>query len=79
MLIPYDRLAADVLAALIEEYVTREGTDYGAREFSLADKVAQVRAQLQRGDAVISFNQETETVTLLCDKDAIQLLREHDA
>jgi uncharacterized protein YheU (UPF0270 family) len=79
MLIPHDKLPADVLQAVIEEFVTREGTDYGAQDYSLADKVAHVKKQLERGDAVISFNQETETVTLLCDRDAIQLLRESDA
>lgn len=65
MLIPWDRLSAEVLDAVIEEYVTREGTDYGPHDYSLADKVAQVRLQLKRGEAVIDFDPDTQTCHLL--------------
>jgi len=65
MLIPWDRLSAEVLDAVIEEYVTREGTEYGPHEYSLADKVAQVRMQLKRGEAVIDFDPDTQTCHLL--------------
>jgi len=44
--------------------VLREGTDYGAREYSLEQKVAQVRAQLERGQARILFDQQSHTVTI---------------
>jgi len=44
--------------------VLREGTDYGEREFSLQQKVAQVREQLERGLARILFDPDTETVTI---------------
>ena len=49
---------------MIESFVLREGTDYGEREHSLEQKVAQVRGQLERGLARILFDPETETVTL---------------
>ncbi len=42
----------------------REGTDYGEREYSLEQKVAQVQAQLERGQARILFDPETNTVTI---------------
>jgi uncharacterized protein len=45
--------------------VLREGTDYGEREYSLEQKVAQVRAQLERGQARILFDPESNTVTLV--------------
>ena len=47
--IPYTRLKADTLQAVIEEFILREGTDYGAHEISLDDKRAQVRHQLDKG------------------------------
>ena len=50
---------------MIESFVLREGTDYGAREYSLEEKVAHVRAQLERGQARILFDPESNTVTLL--------------
>jgi uncharacterized protein len=60
--VPYTDLAAELLHAVIESYVLREGTDYGEREFSLQDKVAHVISQLKRGEAQIVFDPETETV-----------------
>ena len=49
---------------MIESFVLREGTDYGEREFSLEQKVAQVRAQLERGQARIVFDPDSSTVTI---------------
>ena len=49
---------------MIESFVLREGTDYGEREFSLEQKVAQVRAQLERGQARILFDPQSNTVTI---------------
>ena len=46
-----DDLEPDTLRAVIESFVLREGTDYGVRETSLEDKVAQVLKQLRRGEA----------------------------
>jgi uncharacterized protein YheU (UPF0270 family) len=65
MQIPWERLSADVLDAVIEEYVSREGTDYGPDEYSMADKVAQVRLQLKRGIAWIDYDPDTQTCHLL--------------
>jgi hypothetical protein len=50
---------------VIESFVLREGTDYGERELTLEQKVAQVRAQLERGQARILFDPESNTVTLV--------------
>jgi len=57
-------LSPDALAGLIEEYVSREGTDYGHRDISLADKKAQVITQLDSGEVVISYDAETDTTDL---------------
>jgi len=64
VVVPYTELAADLLHAVVESYVLREGTDYGEKEFSLEDKVAHVISQLQRGDAQIVFDPETESVSI---------------
>lgn len=63
--IPPERLSEDILRAVIEEYITREGTDYGHREFTLEQKVEQVRGQLVRGRAILVFDPSTETCTLV--------------
>ncbi len=63
--VPADELSEDALEALIEDFITREGTDYGAVEHSLSQKKSSVRTQLARGDAVIVFDLRTESVTLV--------------
>lgn len=65
MEIPYERLSADTLRGIIENFVLREGTDYGAHEYSLDDKVAAVRRQLEQGEAVIVFNSAEETCDIV--------------
>jgi uncharacterized protein len=63
--IPLSRLDGDVLQAVIEEFITREGTDYGQLDMSLAQKVEQVRRQLQTGQAVIVFDDATESTSIM--------------
>ncbi|HDZ08538.1 YheU family protein [Pseudohongiella sp.] len=65
MEIPWQRLSDEVLDAVIEEFVSREGTEYGAEDYTLAEKVAQVRLQLKRGEAVVDFDPDTETCHLI--------------
>ena len=52
-------LSPEALEGLIEEFVTRDGTDYGLEERTLDDKKAAVRRQLDRGEVVIVFDPET--------------------
>jgi uncharacterized protein len=70
MIIPYNQLSPEALRGLIEDFVTREGTDYGEQDFSLTQKVQQVEAQIIRGDVVVVFDAATETVSLLSRHDA---------
>ena len=44
--IPAERLPSETLSAVIEEYVLREGTDYGVQEISLQSKIKQVQGCL---------------------------------
>ena len=60
-----DDLEPDTLRAVVESFVLREGTDYGAHETSLEAKVAQVLAQLRRGEAQITFDPATESVNVV--------------
>ena len=43
----------------------REGTDYGARDVSHEQKVAQVIRQLERGEAQIMFDPQDSSVTIV--------------
>ena len=62
--IPYDQLSPKALHGVIEEFVTRDGTDYGEVEIPLETKIAQVLAQIKSGKAIIFFDQETESCTI---------------
>lgn len=63
--VPPDALSSEALEGLVEEFVTREGTDYGLREHSLDDKRKSVLAQIARREVVIVFDLESESTTLI--------------
>ena len=65
MEIPYTELSGDALRGVIEEFISREGTDYGHREFSLDDKIAAVMRQLQTREIILTFDAETESCNLV--------------
>lgn len=65
MLIPYQQLDPNTLNNLIEHYVHREGTDYGDTEVNTETKVAQVKAQLKSGEALIVFSELHESVNIV--------------
>jgi uncharacterized protein len=62
--VPYLELDPETLRGLIEEFVTRDGTDYGEREATLESKVAQVKHQLALGEAKIVFDPRTKSVSI---------------
>jgi uncharacterized protein YheU (UPF0270 family) len=65
MIIPVQELSADVLYAVAESYVLREGTDYGAAEVSLETKVQQVIGKLRSGEAVLVYSELYESVNIV--------------
>ncbi|MEQ8954302.1 MAG: YheU family protein [Gammaproteobacteria bacterium] len=64
MEIPFDALSSEALRAIIEEFVTREGTEYGSTDVDLETKVRQVQAQLRRGELGLSYDEETQSCHL---------------
>jgi uncharacterized protein YheU (UPF0270 family) len=65
MIIPYEQISADTLDNIIEAFVLREGTDYGDIEYTLEQKVEQVKQQLAAGEAFIEYSEEHESVTII--------------
>jgi uncharacterized protein YheU (UPF0270 family) len=74
ILVPKEKLSNEALAALIDEFILREGTDYGTREYDLDDKRKQVYAQLNGQHIFILFDPQQENTTLLT-RDQLQRLR----
>jgi uncharacterized protein YheU (UPF0270 family) len=63
--VPYATLNPDTLRALVEEFVTRQGTDYGLREKTLDEKVADVMRQLERKEAKIIYDAKSQTANIV--------------
>ena len=63
--IPLDRVEADILQAMLEDFASRDGTDYGLRELSLEEKVANLQAQLRQGELAVVFDLDSEEWDLL--------------
>ncbi|OIQ25415.1 YheU family protein [uncultured Vibrio sp.] len=64
MIIPWQQIETDTLENLIKEFVLREGTDYGEMEYSLDQKIEQVKSLLKSGDATVVFSELHETVDI---------------
>ena len=64
MQIPHKELYPQTLHKIIEEFVTRNGTDYGAKEASLDSKVKDVLGLLDMGRAQLLFDSDTSSVDI---------------
>jgi uncharacterized protein len=65
IIVPPSELSPDALLGVIQSFVLREGTDYGAQEVSFETKVEQVRRQLERREAEIVYDQNTESIDIV--------------
>jgi len=63
--VPVERLSDEALQGIVDDFILREGTDYGIHETALQTKRDQVMAQIKAGTAVITFDPDTETCTLV--------------
>jgi hypothetical protein len=63
--VPHTGLSPEALRGVVESFVLREGTDYGARDVPFETKVAQVLRQLERGEARIMFDPVTRSVQIM--------------
>ena len=64
-IIPVNRLSPEALRGVIEEFISRDGTDYGAVETSQETKFRQVKHKLETGLAVLIFDDEAGTTNIL--------------
>jgi len=70
IVVPHTELSADALTGVIQSFVLREGTDYGERDVSFDTKVSQVLRQLERREAEIVYDQNTESIDIVVRKPA---------
>ncbi len=77
VLVPTESLSVEALHGVVEAFVLREGTDYGERETAHGEKVRQVLAQLDRGEARIVFDPGSGSVDIVPAADAPGLELRH--
>lgn len=69
--IPVNKLSPEALQGVIEEFISRAGTDYGEVEASADTKFRQVKQKLETGSAVLIFDDETETTNIFLTNDPV--------
>jgi len=69
--ISVNKLSHEALQGVIEEYISRDGTDYGEVEASEETKFRYVKQKLEKELAVLIFDDEAETTNIFLADDPI--------
>ena len=69
VIVPHGQLSAEALQGLLEEFVSRDGTDSGYTKLSMQQRVDQVRRHLDRGEAVVVYNPTTQSANIISRRD----------
>lgn len=70
MIVPPEKLSPEALDRILDDFILRDGTDYGFHEMPHDKKKEQLRQQIRSGHVVILFDAETESITLKNREDA---------
>lgn len=63
--VPYERLDPETLRNMIQEFVSRDGADWGEVGGALEDKVAQVMQQLRSRKVKVVFELKSQTANIV--------------
>jgi len=70
-IIPVKKLTSEALQRVIEEFISRNGTDYGEIGVLPETNFRQVKHKLENGSAVLIFDDENETTNIFSADDPI--------
>ena len=65
VIVPFEKISEEALDGLINEFILREGTDYGKKEYTLQEKHEQLKKQLISGKIKIVFDSQEQTASLI--------------
>lgn len=65
MIIPPSSLGPETLTNLLQDYITREGTDYGEVELTLEEKLDILRPQVLNSRVLIIYDESSGSFTLM--------------
>jgi hypothetical protein len=63
--VPYEQINPDTLRKMIQEFVTRDGADWGDAGCSLEEKIKQVLEQLQTRKVKVVFDLASQTANIV--------------
>ena len=63
--VPFEQLEQETLERLIEEFVTRDGTNWGDLDGALEKKIGQVMQQLRNKKAKVVFDLTSQTANII--------------
>ena len=63
--VPYDRIDPETLRNTIQEFVSRDGADWGEAGCTLDDKVEQVLRQLRSRKVKVVFDLKSQTANIV--------------
>ena len=78
LLINWQDISEQALNGLVESFVNRDGTDYGAMELSLEQKREQGLRAIKSGRVLIVFDPDSESVNLVEPEEWELMVTEHN-
>jgi len=72
--VPPEQLSPEALGGLLEEFASRDGTDYGDREVSLEDKRQTLHRKLVGGEIVLLYDLDSQQWDLVDAPSAAEIL-----
>ena len=63
--VPYEQIDPETLRSMIQEFVTRDGADWGDPGGALEDKIAQVLKQFKNKQVKVVFDLKSETANIV--------------
>ena len=63
--VPYERLDPETLRNVLQEFVTRDGADWGEVDGTLEEKIDLVMQQLRNRKVKVVFEMKSQTVNII--------------
>ena len=63
--VPYERLEPETLRNIIQEFVSRDGADWGEPGGAMEEKVAQIMQQLRKRKVKVVFELKSQTANIV--------------
>ncbi len=79
IVVPQDQLQPQTLNRLIEEFVTRHGAVHGHADVSSSEMSAMVLRQLRSGEAMIVFDEASESCSIIAKSEILPSKAKEDS